>query len=270
MVTPDILALDFDGVVCDGLREYFQTAWKAYREVFEPAAGDPPAGLAERFYPLRPVVETGWEMPLVLYGLMVGLPDEDILTRWPELVPQLLAQAGVEPATIGRAVDGVRDRWIDHDLDDWLSYQRFYPGVIDRIQQAQANAIELVIISTKEGRFIQQLLAKSGVELPGDGPLGTDPAQRIVGKEVKQPKYDTLRQIKTANPDATIWFVEDRVNALQAVQRQPDLTDIGLFLADWGYNTAADRALAAPGGSLHSLTLPQFCGSFEGWLTPPL
>ena len=33
---PTLLALDFDGVVCDGLREYFQTAWKVYGEVFEP------------------------------------------------------------------------------------------------------------------------------------------------------------------------------------------------------------------------------------------
>ena len=265
MVSPDILALDFDGVVCDGLREYFQTAWRAYGEVFAPGAGAPPEGLAERFYPLRPVVETGWEMPLVLYGLVSGVPDADILDRWPELVPQLLAQAGVEPATIGQAVDGVRDRWIQQDMDGWLSYQRFYPGVIDRLQEAIDSGTELVIISTKEGRFIQQLLAQGGVTLPGD---------RILGKEVKRPKYETLRQIQTAQPGKVIWFVEDRVKALQAVQQQPDLGHVELFLADWGYNTAADRAIplrgssvnAAPGSGIHGLTLPQFCGSFEGWI----
>lgn len=265
MISPDILALDFDGVVCDGLREYFQTAWKAYREVLEPGTGAPPAGLAERFYPLRPVVETGWEMPLVIYGLQSGVPDADILTRWAELVPELLAQAAIEPATLGQAVDGVRDRWIREDLDGWLSYQRFYPGVIERLGQAIDNAIELVIISTKEGRFIQQLLAQGGVTLPGDGPLGPDPTDRILGKEVKQPKYDTLRQIKATSPSATIWFVEDRVKALQAVQRQPDLGNVGLFLADWGYNTATDRAIASPDSGIYGLTLAQFCGPFGGW-----
>lgn len=266
MAGPDILALDFDGVVCDGLREYFQTAWRAYSEVFEPGAGAPPEGLAERFYPLRPVVETGWEMPLVLYGLMSGVAEVDILDRWLELVPQLLAQAGVEPATIGKAVDGVRDRWIQADLDDWLSYQRFYPGVIDRLRQAMAAGVELVIISTKEGRFIQQLLAKGGVALPSDGPLGPAPSQRILGKEVKRPKYETLRQIKAAHPDATLWFVEDRVKALQAVQEQPDLGDVTLFLADWGYNTAGDRAVATPQSGIHLIALTQFGGPFEQWV----
>ncbi len=258
MISPDILALDFDGVVCDGLREYFQSAWKAYVAVIKPADPAPPEGLAARFYPLRPVVETGWEMPLVIYGLLNGVADGEILACWSELVPELLAQAGVEKAPLAEAMDGVRDRWIQTDLDDWLSYQRFYPGVIDRIQEAIAAGAELVIISTKEGRFIQQLLAQGGVALPSD---------RILGKEVKRPKYETLRQIKAASPGATLWFVEDRVKALQVVQQQPDLGDIKLFLADWGYNTAADRALATPGSGLHGLTLAQFCGPFETWGT---
>lgn len=255
MAGPDILALDFDGVVCDGLREYFQTAWRACGEVF--AWETPPEGLAERFYPLRPVVETGWEMPLVLYGLVSGVSDGDILDRWPELVPPLLAQAGVEPATLGKAVDGVRDRWIQSDLDGWLSYQRFYPGVIDRLQQAIETGVELVIVSTKEGRFIQQLLAQGGVVLP---------SERILGKEVKRPKYETLRQIKAARPEASLWFVEDRVKALQAVQGQPDLDDVRLFLADWGYNTAGDRAIATPQSDIHLLALAQFCAPFEQWV----
>ncbi|TVQ11094.1 MAG: HAD family hydrolase [Leptolyngbya sp. DLM2.Bin27] len=257
MISPDILALDFDGVVCDGLREYFQSAWKAYAVVFKPGDPAPPEGLAERFYPLRPVVETGWEMPLVIYGLLSGVPDDDILARWPQLVPALLAQAGVDKAPLAEAMDGVRDRWIQTDLDDWLSYQRFYPGVIDRIQAAIAAGVELVIISTKEGRFIQQLLAQGGVVLPADC---------ILGKEVKRPKYETLRQIKTAHPSAALWFVEDRVKALQAVQQQADLGDVKLFLADWGYNTEADRALARPGSGIWGLTLPQFGRPFEDWI----
>ncbi len=260
MANPDILALDFDGVVCDGLREYFQTAWKVYSEVFEPGAESPPEDLADRFYPLRPVVETGWEMPLVLYALRSGVADAEILAHWPDLVPSLLAQAGVEATTLGQAVDRVRDRWIQADLADWLSYQRFYPGVLDRLRQAMADGVELVIISTKEGRFIQQLLAQAGLGLASD---------RILGKEVKQPKYETLRQIQADRPNATVWFVEDRVKALQAVQKQPDLGAVALFLADWGYNTAGDRALAAPGSGLQGLTLNQFCGPFGGWLQDP-
>jgi phosphoglycolate phosphatase-like HAD superfamily hydrolase len=260
---PTLLALDFDGVLCDGLIEYFQTAWKAYCEVFDPTSLAPPMGLAERFYPLRPMVETGWEMPLVLYGLLTGVAEGDILDHWPTLVPQLLAQAGVESAQLGAAVDGVRDRWIAADLKEWLGLHRFYPGVLPRLQQAQAEGVELVIISTKEGRFIQQLLAQQGLELA---------ANRILGKEIKQPKYETLRQLirlagQASHAMPEIWFVEDRIKALQMVQAQPDLDTVQLFLADWGYNTAADRAIAQTDDHLRLLSLIQFAQPFDDWLT---
>lgn len=256
---PTLLALDFDGVVCDGLLEYFQTAWKAYCEVFQPISPEPPQGLAERFYPLRPVVETGWEMPLVLYGLLTGVPDQDILEHWPTLIPSLLEQAAVDAAQLGIAVDGVRDRWLAADLEGWLALHRFYPGVLPRLQQAQEQGLDLVIISTKEGRFIQQLLAQQGMTLAAD---------RILGKEVKQPKYNSLRQLKAnaSAPNASIWFVEDRINALQAVQRQPDLADVQLFLADWGYNTATDRQAGAADDRIQLISLNQFAQPFEAWV----
>lgn len=255
-MTPSLLALDFDGVVCDGLLEYFQTAWKAYCEVFQPALPVPPEGLAERFYPLRPVVETGWEMPLVLYGLLTGVPDGDILDHWPRVIPQLLAQAGVDSAQLGFAVDGVRDRWIEADLPGWLGLHRFYPGVLPRLRQAIEDGVALVIISTKEGRFIEQLLATEGLTLPSD---------RIFGKENKRPKYETLRRLKAAHGEGSIWFVEDRINALQAVQRQPDLGDVQLFLADWGYNTTADRAAGQTDAHIKLISLAQFAQPFAAW-----
>ncbi|MEY3297398.1 MAG: hypothetical protein RLZZ597_658 [Cyanobacteriota bacterium] len=255
---PTLLALDFDGVVCDGLLEYFQTAWKAYCEVFQPASSVPPEGLADRFYPLRPVVETGWEMPLVLYGLLTGVPDGDILDHWPALIPPLLAQSAVDSAHLGAAVDGVRDGWIEADLTGWLGLHRFYPGVIPRLKQAMDDRISLVIISTKEGRFIEQLLAIEGLALSSD---------RIFGKEMKQPKYEILRRLKATYGDeySSIWFVEDRLNALQAVQRQPDLGEVQLFLADWGYNTATDRAAGQNSPPIRLISLDQFSQPFAAW-----
>ena len=61
MITPALLALDFDGVICDGMQEYFESAWGAYRRLRPAASSRPPAGLFEQFARLRPIVETGWE-----------------------------------------------------------------------------------------------------------------------------------------------------------------------------------------------------------------
>ena len=33
--TPTVLALDFDGVLCNGLSEYFQTAWRTYSQFWQ-------------------------------------------------------------------------------------------------------------------------------------------------------------------------------------------------------------------------------------------
>lgn len=262
MAAPKLLALDFDGVLCDGLIEYFQTAWRAYCELFDPKNTVPPAGLAERFYPLRPVIETGWEMPLLLHGLLNGLQDAAVLENWPSLAQAILKDTGLQAEQAMVAVDGNRDRWIQADLEGWLTLHRFYPGVIDRLQQAIAAGIYPVIISTKEGRFIQALLTRAGVDLA---------PQQIIGKEGKRPKTETLKQLQqdpsiTADARGSIWFVEDRLKTLDKVKAQPHLSDISLFLADWGYNTAAEKARAHRDPRIHLISLSQIVQEFDAWM----
>jgi len=262
MSTPAILALDFDGVLCDGLIEYFQTAWKAYCQIFDQPKAAPPAGLAERFYPLRPVIETGWEMPLLLHALQQGVEEAAVLDHWSTLVPEILQATQVQPPAAMAAVDGVRDRWIQADFEGWLSLHRFYPGVIERLRGAIAAGVFPLIISTKEGRFIQALLALAGVELP---------REQIIGKEIQQPKTVTLRQLQESPPATAanarpIWFIEDRLKTLDKVKAAPELSDVTLFLADWGYNTQAERDRAAPDPRIHLLSLSQMTDDFSAWI----
>ena len=260
MAAPELLAFDFDGVICDGLIEYFQTAWRAYCLLFEPGKDPqrklPPEGLAEKFYPLRPVIETGWEMPVLVRSLIAGEPSEKIIAEWPEMASRYLEIAGLEKSQSVGALDGVRDRWIAEDLQDWLALHRFYPGVIDRLNQLIAKDLPIYIISTKEGRFIKALLAQSGVDFP---------TERIFGKEVKRPKYETLRLLKEQQSVSRIWFVEDRLPALNQVKQQDDLVEVQLFLADWGYNLEADRQRARQDPRIRLLSLEQIVQPFDVW-----
>ncbi len=261
MVAPTLLALDFDGVLCNGLVEYFQTAWKAYCQIFDLMEKAPPPDLAERFYPLRPVIETGWEMPLLLHALQQGVDEAAVLDHWQAIVQDILGTTGIQADAAMAEVDGVRDRWIQTDLDGWLSLHQFYPGVIERLQTAIAAGVYPVIISTKEGRFIQALLAKAGVELA---------TSQIIGKEIKQPKTNTLSQLMQNPPQSnptppTIWFVEDRLKTLEKVKARPDLADIPLFLADWGYNTEAEKEQARRDERIHLLSLDQLVQEFSEW-----
>lgn len=253
---PTVLALDYDGVLCDGMKEYFQTAWRAYCNLWKLDDPTPPEGLAERFYRVRPLIATGWEMPMLIHALRLGYTEAEMGQDWEGLSQQLIQKEGLTASTLAAEVDGVRDRWIASDPDSWLAEQVLYPGIAERLP-VWASSVEVVIISTKEGRFIQQLLHQQGIDLAN---------LRIFGKEVKQPKHQILRELKAKqDPAAVFWFVEDRLQTLQTVQKQPDLQDVRLFLATWGYNTAAEKAVAIEDSTLHSLTLEQFCQDFSAW-----
>ncbi len=256
--SPDILALDFDGVICNGLIEYFQTAWKAYCCLWPDEETTPPDGLAEQFYALRPVVETGWEMPMLLRSLLQGISDQDILGNWPAIAQERLVLEQMEKTLPAQQVDGVRDAWIKEDVKHWLSQHQFYPGVIDRLREILASSTQVWIVTTKEGRFVRQLLQQENLDLP---------ESRILGKEVKQPKYQTLQKLlDQASPSTSLWFIEDRLKALQLVAAESTLDSVELFLADWGYNLERDRHQATDSDRIHLISLNQFTQPFSAWI----
>ncbi len=245
-----LLALDFDGVMCNGLSEYFQTAWRTYLEIWPSPLTPLLMGVQEKFYALRPLIESGWEMPVLIHALQLHLPDVKITENWPQLAQALSQQAGLDAKSLALRIDIVRDRWIAQDLAGWLGEHRFYTGVIERLQYLDPR-IQLVIISTKEGRFIRQLLDQAGLNLADD---------QIYGKEVKQAKSQTLRQVqqKLAITNSDTMFVEDRLQTLYAVKAEADLAGVKLYLAAWGYNTVAERAQVAMDLRIRLLTLEEF------------
>lgn len=254
---PKILALDFDGVICDGLIEYFETAWRTYCQIWSSPESTPPDDLAPLFYKLRPVIETGWEMPVLIRALVLGISEEQIWLEWGAIAQQLLQQ-GLSAAQIGKRLDRVRDEWINRDLDGWLSLHRFYPGVVERLQELVASPVQPIVITTKEGRFVSQLLQQQGVDLP---------EQSIFGKECKQPKHQIIRELigVTSKIPLSLWFVEDRLKTLQLVQQQADLESVRLYLASWGYNTASERETAKHHQRIGLLSLSQFGHDFSAW-----
>lgn len=254
---PDILALDFDGVLCDGLAEYFQSAWRAYCQIWQPERPIQGDDLESSFSRLRPVIETGWEMPVLLRALILGISEEEILHDWSRIATQIVTSEQLEAKKLAKTLDAIRDEWIAQDLEGWLALHRFYPGVADKVRQTLAEGrTQVWIITTKEGRFVRRLLQQQGIELPGE---------LIIGKEFKRPKHETLRQIIADRGDRGVWFVEDRLKTLRSLQQQPDLQAVRLYLADWGYNTESERESARQDPSIQVLGSDRFAGDFAGW-----
>ncbi len=257
-ISPTILALDFDGVICNGLIEYFQVAWRTYCKVWPCANQTQAEDLANKFYRLRPVIETGWEMPVLIKALLEGFEEDQILEHWSNISQKILRQEDFVAQEIASTLDKQRDEWIATDLDGWLSMHKFYPGVVERIKSIYNTQIALYIVTTKEGRFVKELLHKAGFDLPREA---------IFGKEEKRPKYEILRELKDESHDLTVnlWFVEDRIKTLEKVKEQTDLEDVELFLADWGYNISKDREAAHKDMRIQLISLAQFTQDFEKW-----
>jgi phosphoglycolate phosphatase-like HAD superfamily hydrolase len=257
-ISPKILALDFDGVICDGMGEYFQSSKRTYQKIWTEELSISLDDLFASFAQLRPVIETGWEMPVLIRALALGISAEEILENWSNIAHKIIEDDHLDPKIIAHTLDSSRDDWINEDLTSWLALHSFYPGVIDRLKYLLKSPIVLYIVTTKEGRFVKQLLHNYGVEFS---------QETIFGKEVKRPKYQTLREILTINSEKpnNLWFVEDFLKPLQQVQQQPDLQGVKLYLANWGYNTKKIRDSLKNNPSIKLLSLEEFTQDFNQW-----
>jgi phosphoglycolate phosphatase-like HAD superfamily hydrolase len=266
MTRPRILALDFDGVVCDGRPEYFETAWRAYVAAWPPpalTAGRPDA-VAARFSALRPLIESGWEMPLLVHALLAGVGEDALKDReaWLRAAPALLKAAGVSAEALGRALNKVRDDWFARDSGSWLAHHHFYPGVADQMIALLNGPTHVMIVTTKAERFVRSLLTAERPRLAEITVVGREP-----GKPV--PKPDILRRLadrEGLGAEASgLWFVEDMLETLDSTAERADLAGARLFLADWGYNTPQDRARVAGDKRIALLSLARFAAPLEAW-----
>ncbi len=250
------LALDFDGVICDGLREYFQASCRAARKIWPDLNLDASSSIETRFQALRPVITHGWEMPLLIRALAEDGFGADLEQDWPQVRQAILDRENLEATYLGSTLDQVRDEWIARDWQGWMGLHQFYPGIVSQLQAWADQNLPWVIITTKETRFVEYLLSEAQVSLP---PLG------IYGKDSPLSKVDVLLRLhsEVASP---IWFVEDRWDALVAVQAEPQLAKVELFLAAWGYTTAETRRQAQVSSRVRLLSLQQFGQEFSTWL----
>lgn len=268
MTTPDILALDFDGVICDGRQEYFRSGWQTYCQLWHSTSDTPPEGLEERYVRLSAVIETDRDVPLLVRALMQNqlndqinaqvndqILDDQIIQDWDTIAPALMQADGITDVQLTQTLAHVRDQWIESDRDDWMSYQPFYPGVTERLQQILSSSVDLFIITNRIQRFAQELLHVQGIHLP---------EAQIFGKEGDRQKYVVLQQL--IQQSSNIWFVEDHLRALQLTQQQADLASIKLFLADWGFNTQRVQALVQADATISLLSMTQFMDDFPNWL----
>mmetsp|Transcript_3330 Transcript_3330/g.4678 ORF Transcript_3330/g.4678 Transcript_3330/m.4678 type:complete len:393 (+) Transcript_3330:81-1259(+) len=279
-----VYAFDFDGVICDSEGETCISGYKAMMTFWpelaesipaemlagpewvgsrtikwpEKPKGAPRQGMDEcpdwlktKMRKLRPIVETGYENMLLerlcIEEEMMAIRQKDalrsrpltvseIIANWDELRDTLIRKYGASKEELIEVFAATRDAWIDKDFEGWLGANRFYP-VIDAINNCSC---EKYVITTKDKRFASKLLESAGCKIDEDKIFGLGSG----------PKADTLdKLLEFYNSDESsektvIHFVEDKVETLEKICKDPRLDDVQLYFATWGYNTAAQAERA--------------------------
>ena len=249
MAAAPLLVFDFDGVLVDGMAEYWWSAHQAALRL------DPGLSLPEAAPPgfslLRPRIHKGWEM--VLMAAELGRPGFDPLAAaadYDRAMPAALASRGWPAYQLQEALEAVRRTAIAEEPEAWLALHRFYPGVPDRLRGLASEGADWAVLTTKGGAFAARLLAAAGLT-----------PWALYGHE-QGSKPEVLLQLRSQG--RPLWFVEDRRPTLELVRATPGLEEVRCYLASWGYLAPGDgEGLAVE--RIRWLTPAAFAAPLAAW-----
>ena len=236
MAIHPLLVFDFDGVLVDGMAEYW---WSARRAALALCPGQclpelAPPGFAQ----LRPLIHKGWEM--VLAALELSRPDLDLpafLADYDGHLNAALQRWQLSPEALQSSLETLRSEAIRQDPASWLALHQPYPGVPERLRQLATEGSDWLVLTTKGGAFARELLQAYGLE-----------PRAVYGHE-QGSKPEVLLRLSSDQP-APLWFVEDRRPTLETVRRTAGLEAVRCFLVSWGYLGPADSTNLPEGISL--------------------
>ncbi len=250
MEQPVIHALDFDGVICDSALETGIAGWKAATRIWDDMRTPLPAPeLVEQFRLARPVIEIGYESIVAMRLLFNGIGVDSIVENFQNQKQEILAQKKLDVAELKRLFGEVRDRWIDAAPEEWRRMNPLFPGVADKLAHLSERGVVWYIVTTKQERFVREILAANRIGLTED---------RIFGMDRNMNKEQVLAGLLAHHPQQAVHFVEDRLPTLLKMLENEALRSVKLFLADWGYNTREDKREAERQASISMISLENF------------
>ena len=243
-----IYALDFDGVLCDSVLETGISAWKAAIQIWDDFSEDlPTAEQLEQFRQIRPMMGTGYEAILVIRLLNNGETVEVIMNDYQAKTQKVMNDSGLTIDSLKKLFGETRDQWIEEDLDGWVEMNPLFPGIAERLHNLSNQGI-WYIITTKQERFVKQILKANQIELSGEMIFGLD---RNMSKEA------ILEDLVSKHLQQQIYFVEDMLPTLLRIRGRDKLQTVKLFLALWGYSTAQDK-VNAKGHTIELINIDSF------------
>ena len=253
MLSPSLLVFDFDGVIVDGMNEYWWSARRACLQL-NPAV-DLPESTPPQFRQLRPWIHHGWEMVLSAAliseqrGPLEQLGVQAFVHDYTAQCTAALERFGWTPALLQQTLEVVRADAVRTDRDSWLALHQPYPGVPERLTAFSEENMAWAVLTTKARDFTAELLASMGLK-----------PERLDGHESGS-KPEVLRRLAC---DWTLeGFVEDRRPTLETVRTTPGLETLPCWLVSWGYLRPTD--VTDLSGGIRLLRPEQFAAPLADW-----
>ena len=253
MRSPSLLVFDFDGVIVDGMNEYWWSARRACLQL-NPVV-DLPESTPPQFRQLRPWIHHGWEMVLSAAliseqrGPLEQLGVQAFVHDYTAQCTAALERFGWTPALLQQTLEVVRADAVRTDRDSWLALHQPYPGVPERLTAFSEENMAWAVLTTKARDFTAELLASMGLK-----------PERLDGHESGS-KPEVLRRLAC---DWTLeGFVEDRRPTLETVRTTPGLETLPCWLVSWGYLRPTD--VTDLSGGIRLLRPEQFAAPLADW-----
>lgn len=281
--TNEMLALDFDGVICASSGESSYTSILAAcnfwpNDVSIPIDSKEFNLIKDGVHQLRPIVETGYENMLLVRLLYNELKKDakslnisNLMKTWsPALRDSLLAEYGSDKETMIKYFGDSRDALIAKDLKYWVGLNEIYSWAKTSMgnKMGTASSLEYSIITTKQARFVDAILTLNGIALPPasqlfdlENPFGSKSMVlkallrgQAATSSISVPEMLAL-PLLPPNSRPLIHFVEDRLDTLLAILADSELREnTKLYLVEHGYNTIEQRAAGRMNENITMLT----------------
>ena len=237
MSAQKVFLFDFDGVIVDGMNEY----WHSSLLACEKYLNSPKIFVDKKLYKkvpntfkeIRPWVKYGWEMILIVHEIiktenpLKNHNKDDFINNYHQNCQRILNDNSWNTEDLQKILDKSRKWQIEKDFKSWVGLHNPFFQVINFMKELRKKGIKTGIITTKGKIFAEKILKQLNIfpELI----FGYESGTKIKIAENLLQNYEILG------------FIEDRKKTLINFKQNSETSHIPCFLADWGYLKASDR-----------------------------